>query len=238
VVVREPAPPINPGLLRAVRQRMAEQSNDELLRIWVENDRVHWSAETFEAVRSLLAERGVPLPPQGDPPPLAKKRDRLAELDPATAYWMEWLRPVLRVGVALAVVQLVAGVATVVWVGDDVMTSSLGEWLTSPLVLQAGWSAVLSCLLLVGAWSAARVRPETRGILLFYCWASLITAALRVLVSVHYALAAEYTGGYAFSYVADVAPHAVYPLVLLLLFRRQEIKDIFQPRLVAFEVKQ
>ena len=227
-VVREPAPPINPGLLRAVRQRMSEQSNDELLRIWVENDRVHWSAETFEAVRSLLTERGVPLSPQGDPPPLAKKRDRLAELDPATAYWLEWLRPVMRVGVILAVIQIVASVGTVMW----------DEWLRTPLVLQAGWSIALSCILLLGVWSASRVRPETRGILLFYCWASLITAALRVLVSVHYALAAEYTGGYAFSYVADVAPHAVYPLVLLLLFRRQEIKDIFQPRLVAFEVKQ
>ena len=43
----------NPGLLNVVRQRMAEQSSDELLRIWVENDRFQWSAETFEAVRSV-----------------------------------------------------------------------------------------------------------------------------------------------------------------------------------------
>jgi hypothetical protein len=90
----------------------------------------------------------------------------------------------------------------------------------------------------VGAWSASRVRPETRGIVLFYCWASLITAALRALFTIRYALAAEYAGGYAFSYMTDIVPHAVYPLILLLLFRRREIREIFQPRLVAFEVKQ
>ena len=59
------------GLLRAIHQRMSARPDDELLRLWVENDRFQYSAETFEAVRSILAGRGITPPPQDDPPAMA-----------------------------------------------------------------------------------------------------------------------------------------------------------------------
>lgn len=41
---------------------MRRKGDTELQRIWRENDRETWSEEAFEAVRQVLAERGVALP--------------------------------------------------------------------------------------------------------------------------------------------------------------------------------
>ncbi len=51
-----------------VHEAMRARDTDDLLRIWVENDREEWSDQAFEAVRAVLAERGVDLPTQESPP--------------------------------------------------------------------------------------------------------------------------------------------------------------------------
>ena len=95
------------GLLLAIHQRMSAWPDDELLRLWVENDRFQYSAETFEAVRSILAGRGI-TPPQDDPPAMAVRATSRRSLDmPAdeadARTWVAWIRPLMWVGVALEV---------------------------------------------------------------------------------------------------------------------------------------
>jgi hypothetical protein len=238
----------DPGLLNVVRQRMAEQSTDELLRIWVENDRFQWSPETFEAVRSVLAERGVELPPQNDPPPLAAKRDPLKDVDPATAYWLVWLRPVLFIGLVLGGMELVEGVWFLRFHVGYFREFSTHEW------LYAAWSEFGSLLLLVatlcvamslllGSWWALRLRPAGRKLLLVYCFASFARTALLLRDSIHTGIEDAKTDAVIYPWYNQVEMWVwylyglAYPLILLLFLRRREIKLLFHPALVAFEVK-
>ena len=50
-------------------QRMDEKSTDELLSIWIENDRGLWSDKAFKAIESILINRNITLPPQGPKKP-------------------------------------------------------------------------------------------------------------------------------------------------------------------------
>ncbi|MBU4268369.1 MAG: hypothetical protein KJ808_05920 [Acidobacteria bacterium] len=52
---------------------MRSKTDDELLRIWMENDREEWSGEAFQAVRELLEKRGLAVPEPKENP------DRLDE---------------------------------------------------------------------------------------------------------------------------------------------------------------
>src|SRR5207244_5585843 len=115
-------PPAHAGLLRAVRERLSSLGDEELLRLWVENDRGQYSEETFEAVRSLLTERGAELPPQNDPPPMAKRAmggrwwlpDPPLKLDPTAASWYQWLRVMLGIGAAVLSLRLAAELITLI----------------------------------------------------------------------------------------------------------------------------
>ena len=52
------------SLQRRIHARMQEKDTQELVAIWSENDRVEWSSEAFDAVRSILLERLGTLPSQ------------------------------------------------------------------------------------------------------------------------------------------------------------------------------
>jgi hypothetical protein len=55
-----------------LRERIAANlrslSDEELLAIWVTNDRASWSDTAFELVKAILTERGIELPEQVAPP--------------------------------------------------------------------------------------------------------------------------------------------------------------------------
>jgi len=53
---------------QTVYEGMKRKGTKELLDIWAANDREQWSEQAFEAVRRVLAERGVEPPPQQVPP--------------------------------------------------------------------------------------------------------------------------------------------------------------------------
>jgi hypothetical protein len=195
-------------------------------------------------VRSLLTERGVGLPPQNDPPPLAKKRDRFAELDPATAYWLEWLRPVLMIGVVLGAVELLTGLWSlwfhVAYFSELPSPGVLVSDLASLSVLALAAKLFLSLSLLIGIVLALRLRPAGRKFLFAYCFASFAWTAVLLRNSVHAALAdgaVETWYGQVEMWVWYLYGLA-YPLILLLFLRRREIKLLFHPALMAFEVKQ
>ena len=101
---------MNPALLRAVRERLAGETTERLMEIWAANDRATYSPEAFEAVRSILAERGHKSLPAQDPvrapAPAAPPAARVTT--PEDRYWLGWLRPVLWAGIALAAVACTA----------------------------------------------------------------------------------------------------------------------------------
>jgi hypothetical protein len=51
-------------MVEDIRKNWANKSSEELVQIWKENDHERWSDSAFEAVKQILAERVVELPPQ------------------------------------------------------------------------------------------------------------------------------------------------------------------------------
>jgi len=52
------------GRVEEIREKFASKSTEILLGRWTANDRERWSPEAFEAMRMILEERGVDVPPQ------------------------------------------------------------------------------------------------------------------------------------------------------------------------------
>lgn len=48
----------------ATTQRMQGRTTEDLLEIWVQNDRDSWTSEAFDSIRAALEERGVKVPEQ------------------------------------------------------------------------------------------------------------------------------------------------------------------------------
>jgi hypothetical protein len=61
------------GLQQAVRNNLQSKGNDELLQIWTENNRILYSDSIFKVIGETLIERGVKLPVQNGPAPLAER---------------------------------------------------------------------------------------------------------------------------------------------------------------------
>lgn len=224
---------MNPNLLHAVRERMREQSTEQLLALWVTNDRATYSPEAFEAVRSLLAERGVTtLPPQSDPAPIAEKHS--PDADPAVQYWLGWLKPVLWIGIAIAALNLVqVGVSClVVW--DDLR---LAEAMRTPWATSTGLvrTVVLPVWLLAGSVACIRVVPVGRRLLLLYAFLALVVGAAAA-VADWWRRWAYYDGretlvswelAYALDALLGYAHSLLLPVILLIFLRRPEIRSVF-----------
>ena len=58
---------MNNSLHEQIHKNLNLKETDELLEIWITNDRVEWSATTFEVLEELLKERIVQVPPQNEP---------------------------------------------------------------------------------------------------------------------------------------------------------------------------
>ena len=55
------------SLREQITSRMNLKETDELLDIWQSNDRFEWSDEAFDVISEILKNRGVDIPPQGEP---------------------------------------------------------------------------------------------------------------------------------------------------------------------------
>lgn len=229
---------MNPNLLHAVRERMRERSNDELIALWVTNDRAMYSPEAFEAVKSLLAERGVThLPPQSDPAPIADKHKPAA--DPAAQYWLGWLKPLLWMGIVLALLRLGQrpGAAWVAW--PEIKAAGFGldqPWLLAVGVLD---DLLLPILFVVAAVAALWLRAWARRLLLAWAVAVIVlgaaTAALSAGREITYydrfdwaILRASHTLS---SYVSSI----VLPVLTFVLLRRPEMRALFEQPTSGFE---
>jgi hypothetical protein len=221
---------MNPVLVGSIRQRMREQTTEQLLELWVTNDRAMWSPEAFEAVKSLLAERGVKeLPPQNDPAPVATTHQ--PEDDPVARYWLGWLRPVLWLGCVVSVAGL-PRLLTVVWMPRAISLER--AW------AEAGWLAVcagmldlcLPVVLGIGAVGALRLKAWSRPLLLTYAG---VAAANGVVLSALHLWRLRLYASLDVWLIAGpdslnaLALNLALPVIVWMLLRRPEIRSLFTP---------
>jgi len=71
-----------------LRDVFKAKPSEELLNIWSQNDRQAWRVEAFEAIRQILAERGVTIPSQHDHIPLTSvEPQRVVVTDIRMGFW-------------------------------------------------------------------------------------------------------------------------------------------------------
>jgi len=231
---------MNRGLLRAIRERMATQPDEELLRLWVENDRAQYSEETFETVRNLLTERGVALPPQGTgtspggptllelKSPAAPRSVRPATLAP------DALRMLLRVGLVLAAFRAAAGLGHAVLIvhllrGDQGEPIGLPEILWTPLFRSGFLNLLLGTWFFVSAWGAFRHKAWSRDGLVWFSWGALLGVGIQTSGTVYYSLEDLPAVSMMFGFLSELMHDAVYPIVLLYLIKRPEMDAWWSP---------
>ena len=222
---------MNPPLIDAIRRRLREQTTEQLLALWVTNDRVMWSPEAFEAVKSLLAERGVSnLPPQNDPAPIAAKHSPAT--DPAVQYWFAWLRPVLWIAIAVSSAGMAfqAVVALDAWIERGRAAFRMDDLLA--MLVGVGTTILLPAWLLVASIACLRLIPVARTLLIVFAWAALLAGAFRIVhgaVTLPWSASWSRAATYLLSSVVSILQGLTLPAVLLLLLRRPEIRSIFTP---------
>jgi hypothetical protein len=231
---------MNRGLLRAIRERMAGQPDEELLRLWVENDRAQYSEETFETVRSLLTERGVALPSQsaGTSPsgptllevksPAAPRTVRPGTLAP------DAMRMLLRVGLVLAAFRAATGLGHAVLIvhllrRDRGETISLPEFLSMPLFRSGFLNLLLGAWFFVSAWGAFRHKAWSRDGLKWFSWGALLGVGIQTSGTVYYSLEDLPGISMMFGFLSELMHDAVYPIVLLYLIKRPESDRWWSP---------
>ena len=219
---------MNPTLVESIRGQMQARSTDQLLDLWVTNDQATWSAEAFEAVKSLLVERGMrELPRQHDPAPLAQRR--LPGDDPDVAYWVGWVRPVLWVAIVVAILEMAE---QAVGLFEYVHSAGRPVFQSPTPVIWGGVAAIiLSAWLLVAAIGCLRVNARARTMLLAWAWVALTLFGWGIVYGivreVAYGSRSERFLATDIRIAASFARASVLPVVLLFLFRRTEIRAAF-----------
>ena len=230
---------MNPVLVEAVRLRMRAETTEHLLALWETNDRVMWSPEAFEAIKSLLIDRGVrDLPPQKPPAPLAERHR--PGVDPLANYWLGWLRPVLWIGISIAFLNLASAGAGffAAWdrltVGEMMRETMREPWAASHGLMR---TLLLPAWLLVGSVACLRLEPAARRLLVLYAVVALAIGAATALYLI-WNQWSRWRGPEAFSswqlmfmlsQGASGAQSLVLPAILFVLLRRPEIRSIFTP---------
>ena len=236
---------MNTGLLRALRETQSSRDTEELLRVWVENDRGTYSEEMFEAVRSILADRRVTPPPQNPAPPFAARAPKRhpasqSDSEPDDPAWATWIRPILWIGAALGAAKLLS------WIGLCLQYYEVydqggvywSDWRLGAMVGELALSLALPCCLLAGVWAALRRRAAARRILFAYVVAALGLSGVRLAVTLYAASRSSFgmTGAYVLQQLESLLQANVYALVLLILLRRSGLLSFPAPVPAGFEV--
>ena len=97
-------------------------------------------------------------------------------------------------------------------------------------------NAALTAWLLVAAAMGLRLRRRARPALFAYAWAALLALALSVANTAYETRFERLTQTRVFVVAEAVerAQHAVYPVVLILLLRRPEVRELFDPSAPGF----
>jgi hypothetical protein len=138
-------------LIDEVKTQMEKKNTDELLEIWTKNDREQWSDDAFEAVRQVLVNRGLAVPPQS-PSPVPSKD---AVMRPTPSLRRKLARLVIGIVACLLALSISTNVATQVQrKGLNSLSDRPGFWLL------AG-----ACIMLVACcyWWSQLGRRELHG---------------------------------------------------------------------------
>jgi hypothetical protein len=144
---------------------------------------------------------------------------------------------VLWIGLGLAVTQLIGHLLRLWWINEALGRPGGRGWqvdpwelLSSPMVRMLVVNLTLTVWLVVAAATGLRLRRRARVALLAYGWAALLALALSVADSafVSFNRFSE-SRLYVVSEASERAQFAVYPVVLILLMRRRQVRDLFDP---------
>lgn len=213
-------------LLASIRDQMRAKRTDQLLGIWVQNDRDIWSPEAFDAIRDILTERGAALPPQDPPihnaPPAALATDPL---------WNHWLRVLLIAGLAIGVVDLLAAgnllLAQMAERNNPVWRSGYLpiEW-TRWLIAEHAISAGQPLLLLLAVYWCWKRKYAGRRAMILYAWFALGASAINIFWMVYRVALNKSSSTWEIGRLDHSAHRAVLPLLILIFMTRPQIKQI------------
>jgi hypothetical protein len=217
-------------MLARVREEMRGKRTDQLLGIWVQNDRDIWSAEAFEAVKMVLVERNVSLPPQNRPARNVPRAQVAVD-----EFWMRWLRMLLIGALVIAGADLSSGITNAVYEVIDIsrLITMPGSGTGTPLewlhwfIRFHGISLGVPLLLVLGTFLCWKRKNAGRQTMIVYAWIALGLSALNVIMPLY---RVAFTRG-SFRWEAmgiERSVHmAVFPLVILIFMTREPIKEHF-----------
>ena len=218
-------------LLARVCEEMRGRRTDQLLGIWVQNDRDIWSAEAFEAVKMVLVERNVSLPPQNRPARNVPRAQVAAD-----EFWMRWLRMLLIGALVVAAADLTSGITHAVYEVIDItmLISMPGSASGTPLewlhwfIRSHGISLGVPLLLVLGTFWCWKRKNAGRQTMIIYAWIALGLSAMYAIMPVS---RGAFTRGshirWEVDSIARAVHMAVFPLVVLIFMTREPIKEHF-----------
>ncbi|MCY2953211.1 MAG: hypothetical protein NTU53_14720 [Planctomycetota bacterium] len=214
-------------MLARVCEEMRGRRTDQLLGIWVQNDRDIWSAEAFEAVRMVLVERNVRLPPQNRPARNVPRAQVAVD-----AFWMRWLRMLLIGALVVAAADLMSGIAYFVLdfstrislprPGGE-MPLELVDWFLGTHGINLGGSL----LLVLGTFWCWKRRNAGRQAMIIYAWITLGLTALNTIMAAYRVAFARGSFRWEADTIQRAVHMAVFPLVILIFMTREPIKEHF-----------
>jgi hypothetical protein len=227
-----------------VRVRLEASSSADLLRLWKENDRDRYSEEAFQAARLILLDRGLTPPPQDEWPgrvPVAKKA---TGLDPTSdEFWMAWLRPLLWISMAIAVVRCLY---LMTWVAEMAQTEatyslpSIYSFTSLVEAIQSVLDVLLPPVLLAGAVLGLQRLRIGRRVLLAWGWTE---AASCTVATLHYAVLTAFAANSVLNWAAWALYEAIgnvtlggYALLILFFITRPQIVRLFEPTTPGFDL--
>lgn len=224
-------------LIASIADRMRRKSTEELLKVWVENDQEMWSADAFEAIQLVLAERKVDLPKQ-DAPVLCAP---VAELE-RDDHWLRWLKGLLIVALIPAASDLLIVLGRLIVELRDpqnpvaVARASGLMWLPQYIagnIIDVG----VPFALLLGIICCWRCRPVGRWLILAYAWASIGLVAIDPFWLLIRSPQGPWFRGLLDAFLfRDSVHRLVLPVVLLLFITRPQIRRLFEVSYAGFEV--
>lgn len=203
------------NLIEMLRRKLEKKNSEELLQLWIENDRERWSPEAFEAARRVLVERGVPILEQN--PPLVTIRRH--GLSPDTEYWMSWLRPVLYLAIVLNVLSFIRGG----------MRPAIG--FTPQFVAELMLDVGVPALMVLSAIGCIKLYASARQAMLVCAWIAIASRVLYTLRTFPLYWSAWATLGR----LEREIYHIAFLLMLIGLLTREPIRELFAPKVKGFE---
>jgi hypothetical protein len=118
------------------------------------------------------------------------------------------------------------------------LTYGAWELLTDSMLRVHLINAVLAVWLIVGVRLGLRLRARARGVLWGYGWAALLALAVSIAGNLYDTFdRSSWAIAFAVWQFAVSAQQGVYPVILILLMSRPQVRELFEPSGAGFEVR-